>query len=408
MLPITFSKVTKDLHPIDKDSKRLSFEELEDTLLYFATSITHQNSEQEIAWDLSKNCISRLGFVDCVVYFLNERKGLLQQVAAHGPKNPRQYEILSPIDIPLGQGITGTVAKSGKPEIIPDTSADPRYIVDDEARLSEICVPIVHHGRVLGVIDCEHPERNFFTPQHLKILTAIASICAMKISWLRVQKRIAEKQQRLIEARQDMAELKIKAIRAQMNPHFIFNALNAIQHFITENDKKSSLTYLSLFGKLLRYFLTIIDKEKHALEDEIKMLRWYLELQSLRYEGRLVWQIETNSPHPTVLIPTLIVQLMVEDILENLMMENTQKSELLLRFDSRGTEVLIAAEVIVPEPEQLRQRTQTYRQGQTPWFEQLIILNRIKQYGIKRQFETLHLEDGQQLFKWILYLPKLV
>jgi LytS/YehU family sensor histidine kinase len=300
------------------------------------------------------------------------------------------------------------VALSGKPEIVPDTTTDPRYIIDDEARLSEICVPIVYQGRVLGVIDCEHPERRFFNQQHLKILTAIASICAMKISWLRVQRRMEEKQQRLLEARQDMAELKIKAIRAQMNPHFIFNALNAIQHFITENDKKSSLTYLSLFSKLIRYYLSIIDQEHHSLESEIKMLRWYLELQSLRYENRLKWTLQAPEPLPVVSIPTLIVQLMVEDILENMVMENMNTSEIFLNFEVHTEEVEVEVSVKVDDASHLKKRTDTYRQGQTPWFEQMIILNRIKRYGIKRKFDTLPLSDVGQIFKWTLHLPKLV
>jgi putative methionine-R-sulfoxide reductase with GAF domain len=398
--------VTDDRHPAS--TKKLSFEELEDTLLYFATSITHKDSEEEIAWDLAKNCIARLGLVDCVVYYLIERKKILVQKAAYGPKNPKQYDILSPIDIPLGKGITGTVAETGIAEIIPDTTLDSRYIVDDERRMSEICVPISHSGKVLGVIDCEHPEKNFFTDQHLKILSAIASICAMKISWLRARKRIEAKQQSLIETRQDMAELKIKAIRAQMNPHFIFNALNAIQHFITENNKKASLTYLSLFSKLIRYYLNIIDQERHFLSDEIKMLSWYLQLQTLRYENKVTYTIDQVETIPPVYIPTLIVQLMVEDILENIVMENSGLSHIHLRFTCVHDEITVEASVELPDDKVLIQRVSTYRDGQTPWFEQLIILNRIKKYGIKRSFERISTENNRHIFKWILTLPSLL
>jgi putative methionine-R-sulfoxide reductase with GAF domain len=405
----SFSPLDTVTHHHDQQkAKHLSFEELEDTLLYFATSITHKDSEEEIAWDLAKNCIARLGFVDCVVYYLIERKKILVQKAAYGPKNPRQYDILSPIDIPLGKGITGTVAQTGRAEIIPDTTKDSRYIVDDESRLSEICVPIVHEGKVLGVIDCEHPEKNFFTEQHLKILAAIASICAMKISWLRAQKRIEAKQQSLIETRQDMADLKIKAIRAQMNPHFIFNALNAIQHFITENNKKASLTYLSLFSKLVRYYLNIIDQDRHFLSDEIKMLNWYLQLQTLRYESRVTYSINQSDNIPPVYIPTLIIQLMVEDILENLVMENPGSSHINLHFHYQQDDVIIEVSVEVPDNQELLQRVSTYRDGQTPWFEQLIILNRIKKYGIRRSFERIPTPHSRHNFKWTLTLPALL
>ncbi|MEI9909964.1 MAG: GAF domain-containing protein [Bacteroidota bacterium] len=61
--------------------------------------------------------------------------------------------------IEVGKGIVGSVASSGKAEIITDTTKDPRYIVDDERRFSEISVPIVYDGKVLGVIDCEHSKK---------------------------------------------------------------------------------------------------------------------------------------------------------------------------------------------------------------------------------------------------------
>ncbi len=92
----------------------------------------------------------------------------------------------SPIRIPVGKGIVGSVAETGKAEIIADTAMDDRYILDDALRFSEITVPIISEGQVIGVIDSEHPEKNFFTEKHLSILTAIASLCAIKMVHLEV------------------------------------------------------------------------------------------------------------------------------------------------------------------------------------------------------------------------------
>src|SRR5262245_6229121 len=156
----------------------------------FATTLLEQHTEEDILWDLAKNCISQLGFVDCVVYLLDGERGVLVQKAALGPKSPEGRVIVNPIVIPLGEGIVGSVAVSGKPELIGDTSLDPRYIVDDERRFSEITVPIVADGEVIGVIDSEHPQRNFFTPEHLKMLTAIASLCANKLIRAQAERRL--------------------------------------------------------------------------------------------------------------------------------------------------------------------------------------------------------------------------
>ena len=63
---------------------------------------------------------------------MDEERNVLVQKAAHGPKSPREFEITNPLGIEPGKGIVGSVALSGKAEIIPDTTKDPRYIVDDE------------------------------------------------------------------------------------------------------------------------------------------------------------------------------------------------------------------------------------------------------------------------------------
>lgn len=158
-----------------------SSQESERTIAYFATSLYGKNTVEEILWDVAKNCISQLGFNDCVVYLLNEKTGQLEQKAAYGAKNPDAFVIANAITIPLGQGIVGTVAKTGTPEVIADTSKDPRYIVDDQRRYSEITVPIIYEETVIGVIDSEHPDKDFFTANHLRILQIIAALCSNKV-----------------------------------------------------------------------------------------------------------------------------------------------------------------------------------------------------------------------------------
>jgi len=135
----------------------------------------------EIAWEITKNTIGLLGFEDCVIYLLDKEKNELNQIAAYGEKVSSNNEILNEISIPLGQGIVGTVAKTGTPEIVSDTSKDKRYIVDDKTRLSEIAVPIIDHDEIIGVIDSEHTSKNFFTEDHLKTLQTIASLAATQL-----------------------------------------------------------------------------------------------------------------------------------------------------------------------------------------------------------------------------------
>ena len=149
-----------------------------DVLVYFSESFMNIEKEEDILWDLAKNCISQLGFVDCVVYLLDEEKQSMIQKAAYGPKNPENFDILAPVERPLGFGIVGHVAQSGKAELINDASLDERYEMDDEFRYSEVCVPIQIDNKVIGIIDCEHPDKYFFTEHHLQMLLTISSMTA--------------------------------------------------------------------------------------------------------------------------------------------------------------------------------------------------------------------------------------
>lgn len=205
----------------------------------FATSLLEQHTEEDILWDLAENCISQLGFVDCVVYLLDRERPVLLQKAALGPKSPKGRTILNPITIPLGQGIVGSVAASGKPELIADTSLDPRYIVDDERRFSEITVPILADEQVIGVIDSEHPQKDFFTEAHLKMLTAIASLCANKLVRARaeaklreshqdLERRIAERTAELLEANERLKREIAERARAEKVQHALYAISEAI------------------------------------------------------------------------------------------------------------------------------------------------------------------------------------
>jgi ligand-binding sensor domain-containing protein/signal transduction histidine kinase len=157
-----------------------------------ATSLYNQRTYEEVFWTVARNCVELLHFEDCVIYLLDER-GVLIQKAAAGPKILEPYQISNPIEIPLGKGIVGTVAHTGMPEVIFDTTRDKRYIVDDTARMSEISVPIIVDGKVFGVIDSENSRRGFYTRWHLKTLLQIASICSAKISRYFVEEQIRSK-----------------------------------------------------------------------------------------------------------------------------------------------------------------------------------------------------------------------
>jgi signal transduction histidine kinase/CheY-like chemotaxis protein len=160
----------------------LSSEDYLKLISTFAVDLLQRSTLDDIFWLIADRAIAGIGFDDCVIYLIDRTSGELAQVAAYGPKSPEGRVIVDPITIPLGKGVVGSVAKNLKPERIRDTRLDPRYILDDEFRLSEMAVPIMLNGECLGVIDSENSNVGFYTEKHEEILVTIASMAATKIS----------------------------------------------------------------------------------------------------------------------------------------------------------------------------------------------------------------------------------
>lgn len=115
-------------------------------------------------------------------------------------------------------------------------------------------------------------------------------------------------------------KLQLKALRAQMNPHFMYNALNAIQQFITSNETGPASKYLARFAQLMRRSLEYSNYENISLDKEIEFLEDYLYLnEKLRFEGRLQYRIivDDDIEEDICGVPTMIVQPYVENALEH-------------------------------------------------------------------------------------------
>lgn len=136
----------------------------------------------DIAWEIANVIAHELEFEDCVVYLVNKEKKLLEQIAGYGAKVNAKKEIVNKLYIPLGKGIVGNVALTGKAELIRDTSKDVRYVVDDKRRLSEITVPIIINKEVVGIIDSEHSSKDFFTQEHLRLLRNVANLVSIQLT----------------------------------------------------------------------------------------------------------------------------------------------------------------------------------------------------------------------------------
>lgn len=187
----------------------------------------------------------------------------------------------------------------------------------------------------------------------LIVLLATASIVtAVKIYINYIQRREEEKikvQQLQLEAvqnKQKATEAKLQSMRLQMNPHFLFNALNSIQQMILAGDETVATRCLSKFSKLLRLILVQSDKDKITLREELDTLRLYVELESFRFKDRFEYFITCDNAidQDDTRIPTLLIQPFVENAIWHGLMHKEGLRRLLVHFREENETLVCTVE----------------------------------------------------------------
>ncbi|XOK07498.1 PAS domain S-box protein [Patiriisocius sp. Uisw_017] len=177
-------------------------------------SILGKTDITEIAWEIVNNIAAYLDTDDCVIYLVDHEKKTTEQIAVYGAKLTNNSQIINKLFLPKGKGIVGSVAKSGKSELINDTSKDDRYVIDEERRFSEITVPIMSNGIVIGIIDSEHKDKNHYTQEHLKTLESIAGLAAIKL-----RTAISIREHKKVETRNEQLLKKLEKSNNELNEY---------------------------------------------------------------------------------------------------------------------------------------------------------------------------------------------
>jgi len=144
-----------------------------------------------------------------------------------------------------------------------------------------------------------------------------------------------EKQQKLSEYNQQLAEMEVRSLRSQMNPHFLFNSLNSIRNYIIKNESQLASNYLASFAALMRKILDASQMSNLAIEEEIEMLRLYLDLEKMRFSDKFTYLIETDPDLDTsnIHIPTMVIQPFIENaIWHGLLPKENQEGLLRIKF----------------------------------------------------------------------------
>ena len=310
--------------------------ELEQIVNYFSSSLIDKSTVDDALWDVAKNLIGRLGFVDCMIYLWNSDKTKMVQRAGYGPKGSIEEIEKNLFDVLPGQGIVGYVMETTEAVLIPDTSKDLRYRVDEMVRLSEITVPIVHNNKLIGIIDCEHPDKNFFTLQHLQVLNTIAALIGTKIKSIESEQSLLQARIEMLGINEKLSEAKLEALRSQLNPHFIFNCLNSIDDLIQNNEKEKATAYLAKFARLIRNILETSKSNVIPCWKDIETLKVYLELEELRCDNSFTYHIDVAEEilNGDYKVPPLVIQPFVENAIHHGLL-NKKESDKQLRIAVR-------------------------------------------------------------------------
>jgi ligand-binding sensor domain-containing protein len=144
----------------------------------------------------------------------------------------------------------------------------------------------------------------------------------------RIQNAIKEEQENGKQSKM-IAELELKALRAQMNPHFIFNSLNSIQDFVLNNEGNLAAKYLSKFARLIRLILDISEQTFVTIHSKIEFLKLYTELEALRMNNSFDYSFEIDPEiDQEALIPTLLIQPHIENAIWHGLQYKTGKKTL--------------------------------------------------------------------------------
>jgi two-component system, LytTR family, sensor kinase len=148
--------------------------------------------------------------------------------------------------------------------------------------------------------------------------------------------------QRRLNDKFDKIDLEQKALKAQMNPHFIFNALNSIQSSILNEDRMIAYEFHNKFTKLMRRILTLSREEFVSMRDELETLKLYIDLERYRADNAfdVEYQIDEAINLDRQKTPSLLFQPYVENAIWHGMMPNEQKGELVIKMEQKGNLVM--------------------------------------------------------------------
>ncbi len=218
-----------------------------------------------------------------------------------------------------------------------------------------------------------------------------------------IQRRVKKIESVKSERKAKLAGLELQALRSQMNPHFVHNSLNAIKYFIQRNESELSEEYLVKFSKLIRLFFDFSQKEVITLEEELGLIKTYLQIEQLRFEDKMSFRIDFDSKIDikNQIIPSMILQPIIENSVNHGLFHKKGNGLVSIRFNYLNKDeysVIIQDDGIgINVSKEIHSKSsKNYKSKSSDILEKrLELLRKEKKWEISYKLEDLSKEDNQ-------------
>ena len=188
-------------------------------------------------------------------------------------------------------------------------------------------------------------EPLWWQTQWFRATTILAFLILLGSSLYFILKAFQKKHTRKLIQEKELAQIQLKALRSQMNPHFVFNSLAAIQYYINNNDFEASETYLVKFSKLIRTFFELSKENEITIMDEVLLLKNYLDLEQLRFRDKFEYNIniDPNLNGKQSKIPAMLLQPIVENAVNHGIFNKVDRGNVTVDFKKvSNTELVVS------------------------------------------------------------------
>lgn len=185
--------------------------------------------------------------------------------------------------------------------------------------------------------------------EDLTLLRSLGSLFGFMLENIRLQRQRVEQEHLAQELRLQSSKSELKALRAQINPHFLFNALNAIASLIHTDPARADEAVEQL-AEVFRYTLRRSDSEFAPLDQELTFARAYLDVEQARFGQRLTFTIDSDHTTPAALVPSMLLQTLLENAVKHGVSQDRGPGRIAVLVRSTGEQVTLEVRNTGPAP----------------------------------------------------------